>query len=269
MPASRPRLRVASWNLNGNSRPNSAPALKHLSGALEVDVGLVQEARPSVVREWEGLAPVAVHQTKTWGTAISAHALSIERLNEAKGKFNPKPMPMTGPYPGAVSAGVSDIPGLGQVVFVSVYARVDNGYSFMHIHSIINTLIPLLDSKLGKNVVVGGDVNNCTQVPTGRPLLPRLQNLFDRFADTGLFDLWDHAFSDRGPLDKCPCGPRPDCRHVRTQRWRNKPDSKPWETDYLWATASLRDRLIRCHVEDNEASWGLSDHCPVVADFRL
>lgn len=234
-----------------------------------MDVGLVQEAHPGNTSGWHGLPPVAVHKTKNWGTAIASPSLPLRHLTEVKGRFNPKPMSITGPYPGAVVAGLSEIDGLGDVVFVSIYARVDNGYSFMHIHSIINTLIPLLDSKLGKNVVVGGDVNNCTQLAASDGLLARLQNLFDRFADSGLYDLWDHGFEDRGPLDKCPCGPRPDCRHVRTQRHNNKPDSKPWQTDYLWATALLRDRLIGCHVEDNESSWGLSGHCPVVVDLRI
>lgn len=48
-----------------------------------------------------------------------------------------------------------------------------------------------------------------------------------------------------------------DCQHVLVH------------DDYLYATPSLARRLKELRVVNDEVTWALSDHCPVVAIFDL
>jgi hypothetical protein len=91
-----------------------------------------------------------------------------------------------------------------------------------------------------------------------------------RFEALGFVDcLGTSVAADRVPLAGCPCGPAPDCRHVRTYRHDNKADGLPWQNESFFATRALASSLTSCAPVDDEAAWALSDHCPVVAEFEL
>ncbi len=96
------------------------------------------------------------------------------------------------------------------------------------------------------------------------------RNTVDRCAAAGFVDcLAQEVAPDRGPLASCPCGPAPECRHVRTFRFDNKPDGGPWQVKSFFALKALAPSLISCAPVDDEQAWALSDHCPVIAEFDV
>lgn len=269
-------LRVATWNVQGAFK-GARPAPWEFLTERGVEVALAQESYPAPL-PWTIVAPARPFTNKGWGTAVAARNLDIAPLPAfPANKFRKRttkvtPPEPTGADPGTMQAATITLPDteIGSVVVVSLYARINDGYSFMNIHGMLNTLTPLIDGPLGRHVLIGGDINNGTQLPVTDPRWPQHRNLMDRFTATGFVDLLDrHLPLDRGPLKGCACGPMTTCRHVRTQRHGNKTDSKPWQTDYLWATPALTQRVTSCRTLDEEPAWAISDHCPVVADIDL
>jgi hypothetical protein len=68
------------------------------------------------------------------------------------------------------------------------------------------------------------------------------------------------AFGMTNCLGACNAG-----AFVRTLRHRNKIDSAPYQSDWVFASRTLKP--ISCNALDTKEAWALSDHCPVVADF--
>jgi hypothetical protein len=60
-----------------------------------------------------------------------------------------------------------------------------------------------------------------------------------------------------------------DCRHIRTLRHASS--SRPWQNDYLFASAPLtRDGILsQAYVHDSDALRDFGDHLPLVADFEI
>lgn len=270
-------LRVATWNVHGAFK-GARPAPWEFLTERGVEVALAQESYPAPL-PWTMVGPARPYTKKAWGTAVAARGVGIEALPEFPANpFRSRPTPVASSDPseaelGTMQAAMIIAPGVAvdtNLVVVSLYGRINDGYSFMNIHGMLNTLVPLIDGPLGRHVLIGGDINNGTQLPVKDSRWPQHHNLMDRFAASGFVDLLDrHLPLDRGPLKGCPCGPMTTCRHVRTQRHGNKTDGKPWQTDYLWAAPALAERVISCRALDEEQAWAISDHCPVVADIDL
>ena len=55
--------------------------------------------------------------------------------------------------------------------------------------------------------------------------------------------------------------------HVRTRRDRKHPEV-PYQTDYLFASPKLALALVRCDVLATQEWFEISDHAPIVAEFR-
>jgi hypothetical protein len=75
--------------------------------------------------------------------------------------------------------------------------------------------------------------------------------------------LVDCLLRDRpaGRLDGCRCPFGDECPHTRTRRDKRWPHI-PYQTDYLFASAALAERLLSCQVLP-EDEWGpFSDHFP-------
>lgn len=63
---------------------------------------------------------------------------------------------------------------------------------------------------------------------------PHHRATFDRFEALGMVDCLSAGIApDRGPLAGCACSPAPDCRHVRTYRHDDKPNSHPGKIDVV------------------------------------
>jgi len=59
------------------------------------------------------------------------------------------------------------------------------------------------------------------------------------------------------------------CRHIRTIRHFNHPDSTPYQDDWLFVSKTLEPRVIGGRLVHDEEAWQLSDHCPLVVDLDL
>jgi endonuclease/exonuclease/phosphatase family metal-dependent hydrolase len=120
-------------------------------------------------------------------------------------------------------------------------------------------------------MLLAGDLNSGTQWRAGMRQErwgPMHDATMARIAALGFRDcLADNLPEGRGPLPGCPCGPRLDCRHVRTLRQNNDPLGDPVQVDYIFATAPLAEHVVECRPFDRDDAWALSDHCPVVADL--
>ena len=169
-------------------------------------------------------------------------------------------------WPGSVAVATAEPDDGPPVTFVSVYGLIDCGYAVTTVHRVLSDLTPLLDSKYGKRLVLGGDLNCSTQLAP--PDRARHRNLFERFESLGLIDLLTLAGDDRAPVAGCPCDDEP-CRHVQTHR--HSRSAVPWHDDYLFATEPMADRLVSCEAHDQGEPdpWEFSDHCPVVATFDI
>jgi hypothetical protein len=77
----------------------------------------------------------------------------------------------------------------------------------------------------------------------------------------------------RTPLKSCPCHDRL-CYHARTHRHSSQVgtprEAVGGHNDYLFASPTLAHRLTSLRVlgDEDESVWNLSDHCPVIAEFR-
>jgi exonuclease III len=169
--------------------------------------------------------------------------------------------PVARALPGALAVAETD----SGLVLVSAYGAFDEGYTVTTVHRLLSDLTPLLDSPLGKRVVLAGDLNLSTQIRP--PHRVRHRNALERFATLGLVDCFQLARVGGEPLAGCPCEDEP-CRHVRTQR---HPRSRvPWQTDYIFVSQALARRVRGCSALDGARPdpWKLSDHCPLVLELE-
>jgi endonuclease/exonuclease/phosphatase family metal-dependent hydrolase len=255
-------MRVATWNMNYWRRtPEDRAAAWSFLTDLGLDVALVQEANPP-----DGLAaihrPGGIDQHRRWGSAIVSFAGGLRALDQIDSPEANKKLDLLRTFPGSVA--IAEHVDAGEpVVFVGAYGVLDGGYAITTMHRVLFDLTPLLDSRIGKRLVLGGDLNCSTQLE-GRDR-ERHRNLFDRFASLGLVDLLGATAGSRPTLEDCPCSDDP-CLHVRTVRHARS--VKPWHDDYLFATRALAKHLRDCQPVSEAHAWELSDHCPVLAEFQ-
>jgi len=154
------------------------------------------------------------------------------------------------------------------VTFVSMYGVIDNGYADTTVHRQLSDLASLFDDPhLGKNVILGGDLNVTTQW-TGKEARYRDWEIttLARIKAFGLADCLDLMRPD-GPLPGCDCPDGDGCRHIRTQY--HPRSARPWQNDYAFASQSLvgPGGITRAEVIDDPHLRTLSDHMPLQVDF--
>ena len=249
-------------------RRTAPDAWRFLREGLGADVALVQECVPpdeipGAVFRKGGIGP-----TRPWGSAVvsfgpALSAVTGERVGNPPVLVNPARS-----YPGAVAVAMiaGPQPGGAPLVFVSLYGQMEGGYAITTVHQILSDLTFLLDSRLGRNVIVGGDLNCSTQL-TGRDR-PRHQNLFERVKTLGLTNLVRPSASGQPSPLGCDCDDDP-CLHVQTHQ--HNLSRKPWQDDYLFCTRAMLPRVDSVRVADAGTAkrWELSDHLPIVAEVDL
>lgn len=258
------KLTVATWNMDHWKR---TPALRrraweHLRSA-GYDVALIQEAAPPPDCPRESVVWRSIGRYRRFGSGVvnlTDHRL--EEVTTARPHSSYVHFPLTGTIPGSVGIARIHPPGVRPVVFVSVYAAIEDGYSMTTVFRQVADLIPLFDSVDGDRVVLGGDLNISTQSTDD---LARQEAAFAAIESLGLVNLLKAAPDRPQRVDECPCE-RDDCFHVVTHR-----NSSGWggHLDYLFASEDLARECTLVRLDDSEAMWELSDHCPVVAEFEL
>lgn len=264
-------LRVATWNIahrapRGDGR---LAAEVFLTDVVAPDVALLQEAapRPDVWPQFVTPHPV-IGNGRRWASAVASWGPSLELVTEAKPRSAAKPVSLLKTWPGTVAIARADVYSGAPVLFVSLYGLIDDGYAYATLHKQLSDLIYLFDISLGSRVILGGDFNAGTQGSTKWRELYDI--LWERMAMYGLVDLLEQTRERRGALAGCACDVGNRCGHVHTVRLRS---GKPVQTDYMFATRELAERLISCDVLDGtnggQDSFDISDHRPIVAAFDI
>jgi endonuclease/exonuclease/phosphatase family metal-dependent hydrolase len=249
------------------SRVSREAAWRWLREIVRPDIALLQETIPpngvgQVIWKGDGIG-----KTRQRSSAIVSFGPPIREVRKWKGNADRSENDLQRTFPGTAITALVELPHHGPIAVASLYGLIDDGYAYTTIHRHLTDLNPLLDSRQGKLLIVGGDLNCSTQLDPPYRTIHR--NLFNRFEVHGLVNL-THATRDQRPrLEGCPCEEREGCGHVQTHR--HSRSRKPWQDDYVFASKELALRLISCEVIDqgSPSPWEFSDHCPVVATFDL
>ncbi len=259
-------LSIGAWNMDHWKRTSlqRKDAWRYLQTESKADVMLLQESvAPSdlprnrfVHREIAGRRP--------WGSSVVAfaHDLETEEIDAVRTRYGATRFSMLGSLPGSVIVARIHVPEVGPITFVSVYGAMDDVYAQTRMFRVIADLIPLFDSGDGRRVILGGDFNITTATCPDAPELPRYRALFAAIESLGLVNLAKAAKDRPEPIPCCPCHAC-DCRHVRTFG-----DNPGTQLDWLYATEELARRCTRLRV-DHTVIGGLSDHAPLIAEFRV
>ena len=201
--------------------------------------------------------------SRPWGSAVVALSdnAQVREIGSVRTKYGSLRFPMLGTHPGAVIVAQVDVPDVGAITCVSVYGLVHALYAQTTMFRIVADLIPMFDSVHGERVVLGGDFNVSTCSKDTREL-PRYCAVLDAVESLGLVNLATLDIDRSGGIIGCRCG-ESSCRHLHT--FGGNPGT---QFDWLYATPALADRCIRLRV-DHSVFERLSDHAPVIAQFRL
>jgi len=259
-------MRAVVWNMSywqkSETERASAWDWLHASGA---DIALLQEAVPP-----HGLRSVVyepIGGSRPWGSAVIGFTLDLDPVTAVHGRANTRPVELARSHPGTVAVATFERGGR-LITAGSLYGLIDKGYADSTVHRQLSDLSPLLDDpKLGKHLLLGGDLNITTQW-IGRHARYRTWEAatFARIAALGLQDCFDKHRS-AGPLDGCGCADGAGCRHIRTQY--HAASTRPWQNDYVFATGPLFKLNSAARVVDDATTRQLSSHLPLVLDFDL
>jgi exonuclease III len=228
--------------------------------SLQPDFALLQETVPpdDFARSRCIYRPGGIGGNRRWGSAVVSFTEDVHPLETATPTGAQAKLELHQTYPGSLAIAATE----SGLTLVSVYAVMDHGYAITTLHKQISDLTPLFDSKQGKRVILGGDLNISTQFE--EPHRTRHRNALERLSSLGLVDCLGLNRPPRPPLDACPCGDRP-CMHVQTQRHARS--KAPWQNDYMFVSRSLVPEVRLCRAIAEGNPWAFSDHCPVVVEF--
>lgn len=222
-------MRVVSWNMNfWQQRSTHAEAWAYLMKDLRPDLALLQESvPPAELAEQRKCVWQAIGDKRDWGSTICAPALAIW------------PIGFRTHYGGSVTAAEITLSSGRLLIAVSLYARLEDGYSITALHRIFSDLTPLLDSTKHP-VVLGGDFNASVKWDAKQNQRSH-RILFDRVEDFGL-------------RSAIPIAEQPSTY-------------KDWGMlDYIFVSKGLD---VDCSVGVAGRAEGLSDHKPLIAELDL
>jgi hypothetical protein len=257
-------VRVVVWNIANNEL--AFPVL----AALEPDVALLNEASPPAALNgiWREATEGRDAKRRPWSAAVvSPHP--TEEITDARPSWrnSRRDVPFACSRPGSWVAARVAVPRRVELTAVALYGLMDE-FSDASVHRSLSELSPVFDDpRYRRNVLLGGDLNTWTAWPAHDPFLERDRNVLQRFEAFRLVDCLA-ARRPPGRLVDCPCTFGDDCTHTRTRRDSRWPDV-PYQTDYLWASADLAERLVSCEALTQDEWFAISDHAPIVADFDL
>lgn len=257
-------LRVVVWNT-----ANRARALEALK-TLEPDLALLNEARPPTGERgiWHDGTEGRDSARRPWSSAIlTPHAVQEIKDAQPNWRGSTRNVPFECSRPGSWIAGSVEMPAGITISAVSLYGLMDE-LSDASVHRSLSEISPILDDRrYRQNVLIGGDLNTGTQWPENDSFLARDANVLERFESLGLVDCLA-AMRPVGRLEGCHCTLGDKCTHTRTRRDPRWPDNQ-YQTDYLFASRSLADRLVSCEALADDHWFSFSDHAPLVAEFEL
>ena len=268
-------FKVATWNMNHWQRSRLSEEAWQFLDSLGADISMVQEAvSPPYPSNYVG--QTINDKGRNWGSGIVSRNLALTPITHARSRHNSSKKDeeyLHRTWPGILSIVKADLPDNTQLTAISCYGLIDNGYAQTTMHRVIADLIPLFDSRLGKQVILAGDINIGTQ-QSDMTARYRHQAILEGIKSLGLVDCFEVTKAHRPPATDCPCIEAPDCRHVTTHIHNTGSHT---QNDYIFVTKNLSRKLKKCYAlsepdrfpVNEDGKWKLSDHCPVIAEFDL
>jgi endonuclease/exonuclease/phosphatase family metal-dependent hydrolase len=239
------QVKVAAWNMAyWSHRKVGADAWRFLENDIAPDFALLQEAVPLETRRPACCVWREIGGRRMWGSAVVSRKL---RLTEIPLGNNA--------HPGALTVAEVVLPRRFSLVLISMYGQLDEyGYAITTLHRMLSDLTHLLHGKLRKGgiprVILGGDLNASMQLDAKQG--DNSHSLFfQRLEDFGLVDCQGSFTATR---------PR-TLRHGRSKF--------PWVNDYIFASESLEESVVKAEVIETSKVVACSDHNPVVVTFDL
>ena len=154
---------------------------------------------------------------------------------------------------------------------MSLYGIWDQDERFLFaegtLHRALSDLTVLFQDRRRPRILLAGDFNiyrEWAASSVGGDWSPRYDTVFNRLEAYGLHFAGPAASE---PLQNCPCGRGSECRHVRTFAFQRKATNRPYQLDFVFATAGVE--VVECAVISDESDWTYSDHLPVGITVRV
>lgn len=272
-------MRIATWNLKQAVGPKRGPddLWRWTEENIEPDVvvfteatvpGRHQEEGWTAIWDPSGVRPGA---KRAWGTVIASSTCDLVPVTSVGGRFRKTRLDFR--WPGAIQIADILVQGERWATIVGLYGVLQNldgtkaGNAITSMKHFLYRLEPLLESRAGRRLLIAGDFNvwpfNAQQL----------------FRDYPLTDLIEFTANERQPLQGCAnCDyltkngrpPRESCGHLWTHRNEGGRNPSKQQIDFIFATDELVDELelVSGGVADFPDVWDVSDHAPVIADFR-
>ena len=229
---------------------------------------------PSWSALWD---PAGIYPNKkngNWGTILASRSPRLEPVSEITTKWRKKRLKIKWPATLQVADIYLENKHWGTIVGLYAAIRSQNGTEFgnggENLKLALEQLEPLFDSIHGNRVVLAGDFN-CWPA--------WISNLIK---DYELVDLIEETASERQPLPRCVnCADTEGisnnenflsstCGHLWTHKNGTSDNAKVQQIDFILSTQDLLNDLNRVYggVRDFPDAWDVSDHSPVVAEFK-
>lgn len=237
---------------------------------LDVDIALLTEAKvpPGRVGVWSRRGTLGRDGAKRPWTAAVVSRHGVDEIKEARAQWRGRSrgVKFQNSRPGSwVAALVHTEP--RPISAVALYGVMDD-MADASVHRALSEISPIVDDpRYNSSVLLGGDLNVGTQwIGRDKRFNARDNIVLKRIEAYGFVDCL-RATRTPGRLSGCRCDDGEDCTHVQTRRDARFPNV-PFQTDYLYASKLLAARLRECRVLATPEIFDISDHAPIVADFR-
>ena len=274
-------MRVVTWNMNAAFRGDQhSSTWAWLIESLQPDLVLAQEAiKPDNLAGCGALIGEAGSKYG-WGSWVVAgnDGLTLEPVGRVPLGGYVAPPALADSHPGSCAVTTVTLDGDGETLMaVSLYGLMDNTgegrtrHATTSLHRMLSDLMPIFES--GVPIILGGDLNITNQPMKGDSggwWHAQDLALFHRLDALGMVSATGRPNFDHGDgALGCTCAAGEACRHVRTIRHHNNPDSTPYQDDWLYVSKSIEHNVTGGRVVHDEAAWERSDHCPLVLEINL
>ena len=263
-------MRIATWNIErAFNRASLDEQWKWAEENLAADCVVFTEAKVPETGPPDGWTavwdPAGVYpeNKNKWGTVIAGRGVELRPVRTMKRMFRSVPLQFV--WPAAVQVVEIWRDGKFWATLVGFYAvtKDENNQSIGSGHyswpTMMDQMAPLLRSETRGRLLVVGDMNL-------HP--PDVKVIADDYL---LVDLIEETADSRELTTTCiSCRKKHGCHHLWTHKNRGGKNPSVQQIDFILASKSLARELVSIEggYADFPDSHSLSDHAPVVAEFR-
>ena len=201
--------------------------------SVEPDVCLLNECSNHSSQKY------SVHHiaNRDWGCGVfSKHELKEIELDKC--------------HPDAIASAELEI-NQQKINAISLYGKIIDNYAITTLHRSLSDLTHLFVQKnIREWLLIGGDFNADEAIDEKQSGQSH-HIFFERLKDFRLYDC------------------RQKFNKERAQTLRHKRSDFAWQNDYLFAGKKLYESCISCEVIDDKNLYDISDHNPLIAEFKI